>query len=89
MERSDKNASEKASSSEKLGVMTKEMREQDTRNRLEREYNGKLIKYKELSKEVPEFAKWLKEVAAYGNVDAQLLSFRREMDKIMRDLQIE
>lgn len=58
------------------GIQTKEEYNQDLKERLEEKHKGILIKFKELNKIAPDFAKWLKNTVRYGNVDSQVLIFK-------------
>ena len=64
------------------GILTNEDYNRDLKEKLERDKgNSKLIKFNELTKIAPDFAKWLQNLVRYGNVDSQALIFATQLDK--------
>lgn len=58
-------------------IETAEDYNKDLKKRLEEKRNEQLIKYEELINHAPDFAIWLKSIIRYGNVDSQVLIFRK------------
>ena len=60
-------------------ICSNEEYNEDLKKRLEEEKgNGiQLIKYEDLIVDAPDLAIWLKEIVRYGNVDSQILIYRR------------
>lgn len=58
-------------------VPTNEEYNNDLREWLEKEHGSQLIKYEDLIDIAPDFAIWLKEIIRYGNVDSQVLIYRK------------
>lgn len=66
---------------ERDAVQTVEDYNRDLKERIEeKRENSKLIKFNELEKLAPDFAKWLQTLVRYGNVDSQALIFATQLN---------
>ena len=82
--KSGKNAPEQSKEKEGVispdGILTNEDYNLDLKERLESKRNSEIIKFNELMKLAPEFAKWLKNLVRYGNVDSQAMIYKTQLD---------